>query len=154
MKVQRRGVEIEKADPAARRRGVIILVAGAALGAILIAASGGYRSQLTAWAERNPQRVFDLLLPALGVTIALPGLAMTWYFWRLGTRVVREERFPPANSGWLRTTVVIRGSGARRQGRMLQVSAVLLAATIVIFGVVLVRLVMNLRNTLDGQGPL
>jgi hypothetical protein len=154
MKSQRRGVEIEKADPGARRRGVIILVAGAALGAMLIAVSGGYRSQLTDWAERNPQRAFDLLLPVLGVTIALPGLAMTWYFWRLGTRVVREGRFPPANSGWLKTTVVIRGPGARRQGRMLQVSAVLLAATLVVFGVVIIRLVINLRNTLAGQGPL
>lgn len=154
MKSQRRGEEIEKADPAARRRGVVILVVGAALGAVLIAGTGGYRTQLTAWAARNPQRAFDLLLPALGVTIALPGLAMTWYFWRLGTRVVREERFPPASSGWLRTTAVIRGSGARRQGRMLQVSAVLLAATILIVGVVLIRLVLNLRSTLEGQGPL
>ena len=154
MKSQRRGVEIEKADPGARRRGVVMVVAGAALGALLIAGTGGYRTQLTAWAERNPQRAFDLLLPVLGATIALPGLAMTWYFWRLGTRVVREERFPPANSGWLRTTAVIRGSDARRQGRMLQVSALLLAATIVVFGVVLVRLVLNLRTTLGGPGPL
>ena len=50
--------------------------------------------------------------------------------------------------------IVIRGAGARRQGRMLQVSAVLLAATIIVFGVVLIRLVMSLRNSLAGQGPL
>ena len=154
MKSQRRGQEIEKADPAARRRAILVLAAGVVLGALLIVLTADSRRDLTAWAQQNPARAFDLILPVAGVSIVLPVLAMAWYFWRLGARIVREDRFPPANAAWARTTYVIRGAAARRRGRVLQICAAALAGTVLVFAGLLVRLVLDLRSTLDRQGPL
>ena len=153
MKSQRRGQELVKADPAARRA-IVILVAGVALGALLIALTDDYRDALTAWVQDNPERAFAWILPAIGVSVVLPVVGIAWYFWRLGARIVREGRFPPANMTWIRTMTVVRGPAARRQGRLLQICAVALLVTIVIFAGILVRLVWNLERALGGRGAL
>jgi hypothetical protein len=83
----------------------------------------------------------------------LPVLAFAWYFWRLGTRTVREQRFPPTGVTWAVAAPPIHGAAARRRGRIQQICATALAMTVVAFSVILFRLVMNLRSALDGRGP-
>lgn len=140
-------------DPAARRRALIIVVCGLGLGGALIALSGGFRRDLTAWAQDNPARALDLLLPALAATIVLPVLGAAWYFWRLGARTVREQRFPPAHVAWAAGAQAITGVAARRRGRLLQGCAAALAVIIVVFAGILVRLVINLKSALENRGP-
>ena len=138
---------------AARRRALLIVVAGLALGAALIALTGGYRNELTSWAQENPAGALNLILPAIAVTVVLPVLALAWYFWRLGGRTVREQRFPPADVTWAAAAPPIHGAAARRRGRILQVCAAAIAAIVAVFSVILIQLVMNLRTALESRGP-
>jgi hypothetical protein len=142
------------AQASARRRALIIIVAGLVLGGGLVALTSGYRGELTAWAERHPARALDLILPATAVTVLLPVLALAWYFWRLGVRIVREARFPPADVAWAGGAVVLHGVAAKRRGRVLQACSAALAVIVVTFGVLLVRLVWSLKTALDGRGAL
>ena len=138
---------------AARRRAILIVVAGLVLGGALIVLTGGYRNRLTMWAQGNPAGALNLILPAIAVTVVLPVLAFAWYFWRLGARTIREQRFPPTNVTWAAAAPSIHGAAARRRGRILQVCAGALVVIVVAFSVILLRLVMTLRTALEGGGP-
>jgi hypothetical protein len=138
---------------AARRRVLVIVVAGLVLGAALIALTGGYRRELTTWAQDNPAGALNLILPAIAVTVVLPVLAFAWYFWRLGARTVREQRFPPAHVTWALGASPIHGAAARRRGRILQGCAAALAVVVVAFSAILIRLVLNLKSALDSRAP-
>ena len=141
-------------DPSTRRRALLIVVAGLILGGAIILLTGRYRSQLTAWAQDDPARALNLLLPAMAITIVLPVLGIAWYFWRLGASTVRELRFPPAHVTWASGAPAVHGAAARRRGRFLQWCAAALVVIIVVFSAILVQLVMNLKSALDGRGPI
>ena len=138
---------------AARRRALLIVVAGLVLGAALIALTDGYRRELTTWAQANPTGALNLILPAIAITIVLPVLGFAWYFWRLGTRTVREQRFPPTHATWALAAAPILGAPARRRGRVLQGCAAALAVIVIAFSVILIRLVMNLKSAVDSGAP-
>jgi Ca2+/H+ antiporter len=145
---------VQSGDPAMRRRALMIVVAGAVLGGAIILLTGGYRRQLTDWAQDDPARALNLLLPAMAVTIVLPVLGIAWYFWRLGASTVRELRFPPAHVTWANAAPPVHGAAARRRGRFLQWCAAALVVIIVVFTAVLAQLVTNLKSALDGGGPV
>ena len=149
----RGGEQSSAQTDAARRRAILIVVAGLGLGAALIALTGGYRRDLTAWAQNNPTGALNLILPAMAVTVVLPVLAIAWYFWRLGVRTIREQRFPPSDATWAVAAPPIHGAAARRRGRILQGCAAALAVIVVAFSVMLIRLVMNLKSAVDSRAP-
>jgi hypothetical protein len=52
---------------------------------------------------------------------------MALYLWRLGSRIVREGRFPPSGVRTVRDTVVVNGRPAVWRGRGVRVLAGVLA---------------------------
>ncbi len=151
---ERRSSHEPVVDPVARRRAVLIVVVGLVLGGAIIALTDSYRRELTGWAQDDPMRALNLMLPVMAVTIVVPVLLAAWYFWRLGARTVREQRFPPSNVSWAGAAQSIHGAAARRRGRLLQGCAAALVVIIVVFSAVLTRLVLNLKSALEGRGPI
>ncbi len=104
---------------------------------------------LQAWMAEDPAQAplrLKLIATGLAAAVAVPTLIFAAYFWRLGDRVVRSNRFPPPGMRVIRDTVVWHGDSARRRGRFLQGLALILG--FVVGGVVTIlwRLVAMFRS--------
>jgi hypothetical protein len=123
--------EVQRADPAARRLAVVLVVAGALVGSLLIAGLERYRAPLYDWILSDPQhrwqRLRLLFLLSTGV-LSVPLLGFAAYLWMLGGRVVRAQRWPPPGQRVVRDTPVLHGRAAVWRGRTLRVLAACLGA--------------------------
>ena len=122
--------EIQRADPRARRRALLIVACATVAGPTLIALAEQYRPVLEDWVTRDPDHVparLKLGFATLAVAVSGPLLGCAAYVWRLGRSIVRAEKFPPPGRAVVRDTVVMRGSAARRRGRLIQLIAAALA---------------------------
>ena len=136
--------EIQKADPRARRRALLILSGGLVIGLLLLGLVEWFRPAIEDWIARDPRRLparLRLGFVALAVVAAGPSLALAVYLWRLGRRVVRAERFPPPELWMARDTVVAHGRAARVRGRAMQFLAAVVAVATVALLAALWRLV-------------
>jgi hypothetical protein len=135
--------EIRRADPALRRRAILLVVAGAAAGALAILALERYRMRLTDWLLADPQALEGRLIGAF-VVVALAVVAPLVVFgiscWRLGARVRLTGSFPPPGHRVLRDTVVVDGSRARVRGAGLRILAVVIWGSAALTSVLLWRL--------------
>lgn len=121
--------EILPADPGARRRALTLVVVGGAAGILAI-------EYLLPWARgRLAQAVYDgsvprsaicksVLMGLMVVATSVAGFGV--YAFRLGRRVLSEERFPPAGTKVVRDTRVLRGRAARILGRAQAINGALL----------------------------
>ena len=130
---------IRPADPAARRRALLLVAGTAALGAALIAGRSWYREPLAAWILSDPALTrarAGLVLVGAGSLLVLPLGAFAVYFWRLGTRSIEGGEFPPPGVAMLRDTEIVTGDAAIAQGRGLRAMGIFLAVGMValIFG--------------------
>lgn len=144
--------EIEPADPRARRRAALLLLSGVLAGLVIVWLARSYGPTLEAWINRDPEQTrsrLKLALTVLAIAIDLPVLGLAAYFWRLGVRMIRTERFPAPRTLVMRDTPVLRGAPARRRGRLMQIVAVLLASAVLGLTIVL----RQLASLLDSQGP-
>jgi hypothetical protein len=94
--------EIQRADPRARRKALVVLASGALDGLAIILLLESYRPAVVDWISRDPEQMharLRLMLAVLAAGLAVPVLAFAAYVWRLGGRVVRAERFPPPGPG-------------------------------------------------------
>lgn len=114
--------EIHRADPAERRRTLLLLVVVAFSGALLIA---GMQQELDAIRERIASGDADLasgrfiaLARASFVLLALVGLVTGAVVARGALAVIREQRYPHASARLLRDRRVTRGRGAVLMGRL------------------------------------
>jgi hypothetical protein len=127
--------EIQRADPSVRRQTVIwvgiIFVAGLALLALV---------------ERGPIAQSPLALGIITVLVAAPLPAFAAYFWRLGRRIARAERYPAPGMRVIHDTVVLTGDVARRRGRLLQALAVIVMAALIGMAAIVARLFWLLSN--------
>jgi hypothetical protein len=117
----------------------IVAVAGLAL----IAISQKYQPAILEWASSDPVRMrsrAQLLIAIAAVILLGPLAGFAAYIWRLGTRTLDEERFPPEGLAVIRDVLVIRGSEARARGRLLRGFATALYVMVGLMGLVLVRL--------------
>lgn len=137
------GDEIQPADPAARRRALLILIVLAALGLALIALLPTLLAAVERWVLHDPAQQASRLrfaLIALWLLIALPGFGFTTALWRLARRSASAERFPPQQHGTVRPVRIRRGADAYRAALGLRLLALLLAAALLALLPILLRL--------------
>jgi hypothetical protein len=143
--------EVQRADAGARRRAVLLVVAGAVVGALLIAASERARGPLRDWILSEPgesaRRLRLVVLLSGGVLLA-PLFGFAAYLWTLGSRVLRAGRFPPPGCRVIRDTPVHRGRPAVSRGRGLQALAVGLGVAAALLG----SMWWRLASMLGGSG--
>ncbi len=136
--------EIQRGDPRVRRQAVLIVVCGTLAGMTLLWLAESYRPSLEAWVRSDPDRMpsrLRLLTLLLASAVTLPVLGIAAYFWRLGRRTVRAQRFPPPGVSVMRDALVQTGNLARRRGRLMQLGGMLLLAAAFGFAIVLWRFV-------------
>jgi hypothetical protein len=117
--------EIQRADSRARQIAIWALVVLAIVGATVLLLIDHYREPLLAWALADSFRARAGVLVLVALASApLPVVAV--YAVRIGSRVIRENRHPPAGTRVIRDTPVVFGAAARRRGRAYQVLATIL----------------------------
>jgi hypothetical protein len=124
--------EIRKADPEARRRAILVVVFGAAIGALLIAGFEELRQPLHDWLMSDPAqtpRRARLVIALSAVLLAAPLITFAVYLWLLGVKVVRAQQYPPPGLRVIRDTPVVSGPGAVTRGQAIQVGAVCLGVS-------------------------
>ena len=129
-------------DPAVIRRTVVILVASAVVGAILIFALGRYRSTLLDWVAADPdnvQRRASLVFFVAAGLLAAPLLILAAYLWSFGAKVVRTQSFPPQGHRVIRGTAVLTGDEAIQRGRGFKVLAMFLSGAALLLWLLLWR---------------
>ena len=121
--------EIQKADPAARRQAILVILFAAATGALLLAAFEHFREPLREWLLSEPAetaRRARLAVYVSAFVLSAPVIAFAIYLWLLGARVLRAQQFPPPGFRVIRDTPVVGGQGAVTRGHAIQVVAVCL----------------------------
>lgn len=141
-------IEIQIADPAARKRAIWLVFALIAIAGVIVFFLNSRESQINQWMANNAQswvaRPEILWLTAFVLTLPLLGGAV--YVYRQGIRIVQAQRIPAPGQKVIKDTPVITGKKAIRQGRAMKFMAILMAlfALGVPFGLVLI--VMTLQT--------
>ncbi|MDH3287206.1 MAG: hypothetical protein OEP48_05725 [Betaproteobacteria bacterium] len=144
-------VNIQKADPRARRRAAVVLIAGVVVGALLLLVFERYEDALRDWIasmpELGPARI-RLAAVAMIILLIAPLLGLAVYFWRFGGAVIGAQRFPPPGCAVVRDTPVLAGQKALRRGRAFRMISVFLLVAAAMLSIALWRLAVALA----GQG--
>lgn len=140
-------VEIQPADPAARARALWLVLIILIFGGALLVALYFHEERISEWARENLVQlaqqptflflvVFVLMLPLVGVAV---------HVYRLASRVVKSKRMPPPGQKVIKDTPIITGSKAVRQGRSMQVMAVIMAIIGVLlpFGLAIILMMLQ-----------
>lgn len=142
-------IEFRRADPAFRRRIIIVLLIGMFVGALLIVGFEQYRTQLREWILSEPGAVAqraNLILLVLAAFLLAPLLGLAVYLWSLGEKVLRTREFPPPGFRVIRDTPVITGESAVSRGRLLEALALACVVVSVSLGLLLWRLASSLSG--------
>ena len=124
--------EIQKADPAARRQAILVIVFATAAGALLIAGFEHLREPFHDWLSSEPAetaRRAKLALYVSAFILSAPVIAFAVFLWLLGARVLRAQQFPPPGFRVIRDTPVVGGRGATVRGHVIQILAVCLGGS-------------------------
>lgn len=116
-------VEVQPADPRARRLALLLVVLGFGVGALLLWGLNAGSPAVARWLKEDPTAIVTrarMLLVALAFVLAGPPVAAGVYLWRFGTRVVRASRFPPPGARLVQDMLVLTGDAARNRGRIAQ----------------------------------
>lgn len=125
----RQALRIQRADPAARRQAILVVIFGAAVGGLLIAGFDHFGESFREWLSSEPAHTAErarlaMYLSALILSVPLIGLAV--YLWLVGARVQRAQQFPPPGFRVIRDTAIVGGSAAVTRGQVIQVLALCL----------------------------
>jgi len=112
--------EIQKADPSARRKALIIMLVGAMVGVPL-------SLNVEGWLKTNSELILSHPL-ILCATLALPLLVGAGWSWLLGCRIVASKKWPPPGMKVIKDTRVEIGDRAVRRGTAIRVLAGVLFA--------------------------
>lgn len=124
--------EVQKADPAARRKAVLVIVFATAAGALLIAGFEHFHEPFREWLSSEPAETARRARLAIYVStfiLSAPVIAFAIYLWLLGARVLRAQQFPPPGFRVIRDTPVVGGRGAVTRGHAIQILAVCLGVS-------------------------
>ena len=142
--------EMQRADPAARRRAMLCLVVGAIVGALLIVGFERYRLPLRDWILSEPEQLahrLRCLWLLCAVLLSAPLLSFAAYLWSLGRRVVRACQYPPPGQRVIRDTPILHGQPAVSRGRGCKLLAVCLGGACVLLWFLLWRLALVLGKS-------
>ena len=126
--------KIQKADPGARRKALLIVGLGIMIGALLIIGFERFRTPLLNWLLSKPEKLlyrvglFCFFSSVLG---SAPLFGFSVYLWSLGGRVTRFKRFPLPGHRVVRDTPILEGQAALARGRVFKIMAVLFGAAAV-----------------------
>jgi hypothetical protein len=126
---------VQKADPVARRRAMLLVVVGVFAGSVLIVGFERCRAPLLEWLLSKPGESghqLRLLFACAAVLASAPLIAFAVYLWSLGARVIRAQRFPLPEQRVIRDTPILEGQAAIARGRGLKVVAVSLCVAAVV----------------------
>jgi hypothetical protein len=135
--------EYQPETPGARRRALVHLAIATAAALLALALLQAAQPAVLEWVRADPESVRTrarIVLGVLAVIVLAPVAGLAIYLWLLGTRVLREERFPPERLALIRDVRVVRGDAARTRGRALRTAAAVLLAMTGLMGLALWRL--------------
>ena len=122
--------EVQRADSAARRKAITIVIISAIVGFLLIVVFGTYRAQLYEWLlsfhGKSAHRLRILIILTAGFG-PIPLVAFSVYLWSFGCKVSNYQRFPLPGQRVIRDTPILEGQAALMRGRVLKTLAVFLA---------------------------
>ena len=121
--------EVQKADPEARRKAILVVIFAAALGGLLLSGFDHFGAMFREWLTTDPAETPRRAKLALSVSIlvlSVPVIAFAIYIWRFGAKVLRVQQFPPPAFRVIHDTPVLRGPAAVTRGHVIQVVAVCL----------------------------
>lgn len=135
--------DIRRADPAARRQAMWLLIVGTLVGVLLMLAFERYRTPLREWIGSGSRDAAHRIQPALvllAVLLSVPVVAFAAYLWTFGTKVLRARQFPPPGYWVIRDTPAVDGQAAMRRGHVFRILAVCLGAASLALWLLLWRL--------------
>ncbi len=142
-------VEIQPADPGARARALWTVAAVVVLGGFLALAAYEREEEITLWFRAYAARLVESpeILFLTVFVLALPLVGVAAYVFNFASRVVKAERIPFPGQKVIKDTPIITGRKAVKQGRAMQVMAIIMALLGVIlpFGLALLVMIMQ-RN--------
>ena len=122
--------DVQRADSAARRKAITIVIISAIVGSLLIVVFETYRAQLYEWLlsdhEKLAHRLRILIILTAGFG-AITLFAFSVYLWSFGCKVSNYQRFPLPDQRVIRDTPILEGQAALMRGRVLKTLAVFLA---------------------------
>ena len=136
-------MDIQPADPRARRLAIVLLVAGFVVGAILLVLFERARPEIGRWITQDREQAAFRARVVLGVVagvVVAPLVGLAVYFYRLGSATVRSGRFPPPGAAMLYDTRIASGDHARLRGGALRAIGLALIAVAVGIAALLWRL--------------
>ena len=119
--------EIQRADPAARRRvlaGFVAVVAACTAGWFVLQR---WLAGLRGLDAAQVQQALERALVFASWAAMLPAVVVAACLWRYGTRVCEAGRFPAPGARVIRDTPVVHGAPAQLRGTILKVLAAFLA---------------------------
>jgi len=132
--------DIRRADPAARRQAILLVILGALVGSLLIVGFERHRAPLREWLLSEPAEFayrVKLLFLLSAAALSAPLLALAVYLWSVGAKVLRAGQFPPPGYRVMRDTPVIDGQAAVSRGRAFKSLALCLGGASVLLWVFL-----------------
>ena len=96
-------------------------------------------ASIAEWVKADFPFRAQLLVVALMLFASGPPLAMAIFLWRVGTRTIKENRYPPSGIRLLRDLPPVTGSPAQSRGRLIKVFATSVGATALLIALVLLR---------------
>jgi hypothetical protein len=111
---------VQRADPAARRRAIGIVIAMAILGTAGCIALDTWLDDLRELEARAARAALLQWLAGATAVTALTTTIVGIYLWRLGRRIVTALHFPPPGMPVIRDTVILQGKPARIRGLLIQ----------------------------------
>lgn len=119
-------MDIQKADPQARRRAMLAVIIAIPTAMVARYFLQTHQSSLIDWIRRDPKTTVArvrLVFAFIAVSLSGPVLIFSGYLWQFGRRTKETLRFPPAGTAVLHDTPILSGGRARRRGQALQLIA-------------------------------
>ncbi len=115
-------VQIQKADPVARRKAIIGIALGLLVGGLLFLMLEWLLGNVNQWIERHAEFLVEHHYIAFLVMLVpvVPVIALSGYLIIYAGRIVKSGRFPPPGTAVIRDVRVIEGRSAIIRGRVAQ----------------------------------